>query len=84
MRLDVSWVPRELNAEADAITNGEVSWLAKENQIKPDFENLPFILLKDLLAAGSAFHKDVEAVNVEGAMPSKKSVGLLKVRDPWD
>ena len=62
--LDVSWVPRELNAEADAITNGEVNWLAASLQMKADIEKLPFILLKDLLSAGSEFYKNLEVVNV--------------------
>lgn len=79
-----SWVPRELNSEADAITNGEVNWLSAFLQIKTAFEKLPFILLKDLLNAGSEFYKNFEAANVEGAAPSKKAFGLFRVRDPWD
>ena len=81
--LDVSWVPRELNAEADAITNGGISWLSGDLQVKPTFEELPFTVLKDLLAASSIFYKNLEAVNVEGVTPTKKALGLLKVRDPW-
>ena len=80
--LDVSWVLRELNAEADAITNGDTNWLSGDLQVKPAFEELPFIVLKDL-AAGSVFYKNLEVVNVEGATPTKKALGLLKVRDPW-
>ena len=82
--LDVSWVSRELNAEADAITNGEVNWLSASLQIKADIEKLPFKHLKDLLIAGSEFYQNLGVVNVEGAAPSKKALGLLKVRDPWD
>ena len=82
--LDVSWVPRELNAEADAITNGETSWLSADLRVKSAFEELPFMVLKGLLEAGSIFYKDMEAVNTEGAPPTKKALGLLKVRDPWD
>lgn len=81
--LGVSRVPRELNAEADAITNGEVSWLTASLQIKADVEKLPFILLKGLLNAGSEFYQNLEVVTAEGAAPSKKALGLLKVRDPW-
>ena len=86
--LDVTWVPRELNAEADAITNCNVEWLSPELEIKTKFENLPFMVLKELLTLGEAFQKDLEAVNTEDATVTPHNhVGpapLLKVRDPWD
>ena len=31
--LDVAWVPRELNTEADEITNGDVAWLSPALEI---------------------------------------------------
>ena len=86
--LDVTWVPRELNVEADAITNCNVEWLSPELEIKTKFEDLPFMVLKEFLTLGEAFQKDLEAVNIEDATVTPHShVGpapLLKVRDPWD
>ena len=56
--------------------------------IKTKFDELPFLVLKELLALGEDFQKDLEAVNVEDAMLTPQTqLGLailLKVRDPWD
>ena len=86
--LDVSWVPRELNAEADAITNCNVGWLNPELEIKTGFSDLPFLVLRDLLALGEEFQKDLEAVNVDDASVTLQQcagpAALLKVRGPWD
>ena len=81
--LDVAWVPRELNAEADAITNGETSWLAPSLRVKIQIEKLPFIILNKLLKAGGEIYRDLEVANVEGVLPAKKGSALLKVRAPW-
>ena len=86
--LDVSWVPRELNTEADAITNCNTGWLNPELEIRTKFEELPFIVLRELLTMGNEFQKDLEAVNTDDALMSppvqKGPAALLKVRDPWD
>ena len=86
--LEVSWFPRELNAEADAITNCNVAWLNPELEIKTAFCDLPFLVLRELLALGEDFQKDLEVVNVDDAsLTPQQQLGLatlLKVRDPWD
>ena len=53
---EMSWVPCEQNAEADAITNGSFEWLDKFNRIGTDMQSLPFIVLHDLLAKGAKFY----------------------------
>ena len=80
----MTWVPRELNAEADAITNGQVTWLNPALRIIAKMEDLPFVLLKELLSAGGELYKGLETVNIESGSLAKKPLGLLKVRDPWD
>ena len=68
MVLDLDWVPRDQNSEADAITNGDVHWLAKENEIEFNLQDLPFEVLPDLLAQGDVFYTDIEAVNAADEM----------------
>ena len=80
--VEVNWVPREQNAEADAITNGEVGWLNPELQIKSHMGTLPFIMRPELLARGEGFYGDMETVNT-GAEPVLKDYRTLRVRDPW-
>ena len=82
--LDVAWVPRELNTEADAITNGDVAWLTPALEIKKEMQELPFLVLKELLGPGTEFHKNIDATNLEGEEWRAKSNALLKVRHPWD
>ena len=81
--IEVNWVPREQNAEADAITNGDFGWLAPENKVDTHMGRLPFKLLPELLAKGEGFYAGYEAVNL-GAEPGMKDMRSLRVRAPWD
>jgi hypothetical protein len=80
----MSWVPREQNAEADAITNGDVHWLCPLKRVATDLKKLPFLILHDLLVKGAAFYEGIETVNVVAAPSQAKDVRTLRVRDPWD
>ena len=46
---EMSWVPREQNAEADAITNGHTDWLNAANRLGTQLDRLPFVVLGALL-----------------------------------
>ena len=81
--LEVNWVPREQNTEADAITNGDFEWLVAENRVVTVMGQLPFILLPELLAKGEGFYAGSETVNL-GAPPIPKDKRSLRTRDPWD
>ena len=69
--VEVNWVPREQNAEADAITNGDVGWLNPKLQKKSHMGTLPFIMLPELLARGEGFYGGMETVKT-GAVPEFK------------
>ena len=53
--LEVNWVPMEQNTEAHAITNGDFSWLKAGNKVETVMNQLPFIILPELLAEGEGF-----------------------------
>ena len=76
-------MPREQNAEADAITNGDAEWLNPRRQVEAQMGSLPFIMLPKLLARGERFYGATEAVNA-GEEPVVKDPRTLRVRDPWD
>ena len=80
----MSWVPREQNAEADAITNGCTDWLSPKNKWGTDLEDLPFAVLGPLLKKGEEFYKNVEVTNLQGEADAPRSKELSKARDPWD
>ena len=81
---EMTWVPREQNAEADAITNGQTEWLNPQNQLATNLEKLPFAVLQPLLKKGEEFYKNVDLVNTQGGADATRRKELLKVRDPWD
>ena len=52
LHLHMTWVPREQNVEADAITNGDTHWLCQANEVVAEMDKLPFEMLPILLAKG--------------------------------
>jgi hypothetical protein len=80
----MSWVPREQNAEADAITNGDVQWLCPGKRVATDMNALPFLILHDLLSKGATFYEGLDTVNIAATVSQAKDVQNRRVRDPWD
>ena len=81
---EMNWVPREQNAEADAITNDQIEWLNPIHRASAELSSLPFLVLPDLLSKGEVFYENIENVN-EGASGDSKDKHLsLRVREPWD
>ena len=80
---EMSWVPREQNAEADAITNGDVGWLSPGMRVATDMKTLPFQILPDMLAQGEAFYMGDDNVNAGTPELNSRDRRTLRVRDPW-
>jgi hypothetical protein len=81
---EMSWVPREQNTEADAITNGDTGWLNPSHKLATDMSKLPFLILNELLVKGAVFYEGIEAVNTTAAAAAPYDSRTLRVRDPWD
>ena len=47
---EMSWVPREQNAEADAITNECIELLNLAKRMAADMSMLPFLILPEMLS----------------------------------
>ena len=82
--LDMAWVPRAQNAEADAITNGDTHWLSPKNRVTAEMDRLPFLMLHELLAKGEEFYQNLELVNVSDNTETPTTKVPLRVRDPWN
>ena len=78
MLFEMSWVPREQNAEADAITNGDTDWLHPGLRVATDMGQLPFMVLNGLLAQGSTFYEEIETVNLVAAEAQCKDARTLR------
>ena len=50
--LSLQWVPREFNAEADALTNEDFSAFGVGRRIYAEFEDLPLTVLRSLMPVG--------------------------------
>ena len=63
--LDLAWVPRDQNAEADAITNGDVGEFDPRRKVEVKLEDMRFNVLHELLDLGDKFYSEVEAAKAE-------------------
>ena len=83
IQFEVSWVPRDQNTEADAITNGDWSLLSKENQMATHLTKLPFLVLHELLERGERYYSDSNTAHLVGEDCRSLGADPPKVRDSW-
>ena len=89
-RLEVKWAPREVNEEADALTNEDFGGFATEHRVRVDLGNMGWKVLPDMLEAGKFYYQDLREVREAVARtPGGKrgrrrtTAESLRVRDPW-
>ena len=87
--LELEWVPRAANAEADRLADGVAHGFDEAHRVGCDLGSLPWLVLPDLLAAGAVFYASrtgpVEACGkAGGAAASRRLAGdRLREREPW-
>ena len=94
--LQVSWTPRDQNAEADALTNGHFHQFDPANRINLRPEDMSWVLLDEMLKAGGATTEELLALKAQKRALKLRSKELkkqlkkkklpsdsLKVREPW-
>jgi hypothetical protein len=84
-RLSLRWTPREYNAEADRLANGNTQGFEPSHRVSFDISRFPWIVLKDLLQAGGEFEKERAA---RGRQPRHRAPRGPKARPfrelhPW-
>ena len=57
--LELTWVPRTENTEADALTNGEFEGFDPRLRLEVSLDLHPFTILKELVELGSAFEAEL-------------------------
>ena len=88
MDLRLDWVPKDLNTEADELSNMNFSSFSLENRIDVDLNSLNFKLLKEMLESGEQMYKQLALLKAQKLqkMPWKGSHGVrarLRDRQPW-
>ena len=96
LELELGWVPRAQNTEADDLTNERFVEFDEAKRIQMDFENLPFMVMGDLLKkageldAELKLHKTskeakksaLESSGKEAPLKKRKK-GEMRWKDPW-
>ena len=89
MGLNLGWMPRDQNEEADALTNGDYSLFNPTNRVGATIEEVPWLILPRMMQVATDIYEDVQrrrasrAENPAQAPPVKKAKGGLRQRDPW-
>ena len=56
--LELTWAPRGKNMEADALTNEDFRGFSPSKRMAPDFSDLKFLVLDQLMSAGADFEAE--------------------------
>ena len=91
MELNLGWVPRGQNVEADALTNSEFEGFDPDKRINVAFEDLPFLVMDRLMAKAAELDGEIKLAKsskeVKGDRPvdtlPKKKRGQTRWEDPW-
>ena len=82
--LDLQWIAREQNVEADALTNGDFMMFSPERRIEVNMEELEFRILPKVLVLAEDIDREIvqkKASKIQSSYqdPAKK----LRLSQPW-
>ena len=87
LSLDLLWVPRGVNQEADALSNLRFEGFSEKHRVNLDLQKLPFMVLPDLIDEALHFYSQQGGKRgSDGALMHKRKRRKsepLRVRDPW-
>ena len=90
VELAAQWVPRNVNAEADALADGTATGFTKEFDVSAKFADIKFLVLPRLMSEATSFYKAAKAAR--GSAPpqsggqstrKRKKGASLREREPW-
>ena len=87
--LNLEWAPRELNKEADALTNENFDGFDSSLRIPVCWDSLPVGVMRDVLAEGEGFSKELELRKLELARGRGEQTRVRKrkrktLKEPWE
>jgi hypothetical protein len=87
LQLDLEWTPREMNQEADRLSNGDASGFAEQMRVHVDVNDMGWEVLDDLLVTGAALEARRQAAAQHPAATRRNAPKAkhlrLRARDPW-
>ena len=92
--IHLTWQPREMNVEADDLTNLKFDGFTSSNRVACELQSIKWLVLDDFLKAAqeiysrttkgaTALGTTVETKEKAGTWRKTKAAERLKVRDPW-
>ena len=85
--LDLQWIPRNQNEEADGLTNDDFSQFDPSRRIMVEIERLKFLILPKMIKAADELYSEAkrnkEAAKSRALQRSSTKLRPLKERDPW-
>lgn len=80
LHLKLSWIPRDANREADALTNFKFAGFSEEKGIQFDIADLPFLVLSEFQAAFMDEPRQPAAIARPGRVKKRRK---LRETEPW-
>ena len=85
--LDLHWIPRDQNIEADALSNEVFNGFDLAKRVEVDLYKVTWKILPELMAAAEEVYLQIKDARAAGqhliGRAAKKSKSL-KVTEPWD
>ena len=81
--LSLLWVPREMNEEADALSNLRFAEFSMDRRIEVDLAKLPFDVLGPLMEQARSFYAGVKRRRPKRQKVWGQKKPSLRERDPW-
>ena len=91
LEVDLGWIPRGQNSEADSLTNSEFEGFDPNKRTLMDFEDLKLIVMNKLMEKAASLDEEVKLAEsskeAKGDRPedsrSKRKRGERRWKDPW-
>ena len=80
-RLELRWVPKDKNVEADALSNGNLHGFNEKLRMPVKVFNLKWMVLDDMIASGDEFQADRQVKRTWAR--KRKQRGERLRREPW-
>ena len=85
--VELDWAPRDVNQEADDLTNEVFGAFDPALRITTAFEELPWLVLPRLMREGAAFFADMQAARKKRkggqSWPRRSKQERLRFAEPW-
>jgi hypothetical protein len=86
--LDLRWLPRELNQEADRLSKGQFEGFCDQHRLNVNPAEMNWLVLDRMMKLGTVFHQENQQLRSRLSkskyVPIKRKRGQrLRDRDPW-